>query len=34
MFLSAAHSDADVDETLNVFNDAVRVTLSKIAPLP
>ena len=34
MFLCAAHSDADVDETLNVFNDALRVTLSKIAPLP
>jgi glutamate-1-semialdehyde 2,1-aminomutase len=34
MFLCAALSDADVDETLNVFNDSLRVTLSKIAPLP
>jgi len=23
-FMSAAHSDADIDETLNVLNDAVK----------
>jgi glutamate-1-semialdehyde 2,1-aminomutase len=33
MFLCAALSEADVDETLNVFNDSLRETLSKIAPL-
>jgi glutamate-1-semialdehyde aminotransferase len=36
MFLCAALSDGDVDETLNVFNDSLKHTLTftKIAPLP
>jgi glutamate-1-semialdehyde 2,1-aminomutase len=31
LFLCAAHSDADVDETLNVFNDSLRATLARPA---
>lgn len=36
LFLCAAHSDADVDETLSVFNDSVKhaLTFSKLALLP
>jgi hypothetical protein len=36
MFLCAALSDADVDETLNVFNDSLKhtLTVTRTAPLP
>jgi glutamate-1-semialdehyde 2,1-aminomutase len=36
LFLCAALSDGDVEETLNVFNDSLKhtLTVTKIAPLP